>query len=97
LEHPADTIKRIADIAEAVGAQSGTGGCEMAGAIISYFAAHPDKVCDLFENGLVDTLGRDDLWANGRLTFHRQLDGAVTTPQDLRIAKTVRAISKPIP
>lgn len=97
MQHPADTIKKIADVAEHIGRCAGVGGCETAGAIVSYLAKHPDQVADFMEYGpdfLIDTAPAD-LWANGRLTFHRKLDGKVTTPQDLRIAKTVRDLAKP--
>lgn len=91
---PADTVKRIAEIAEAVAYLSGVGGCETAGAIISYFATHPERVDQLLAEGLVSALGEDgDMWGGGCLTFHRK-DGKVVTPQDLRISRQVRDIAK---
>lgn len=96
MQHPADTIKRIADVAEAVAWQAGVGGCETAGAIISYLAEHPDQVADFMEHGSSFLLEIDarKLHATGRLTWHRG-DGKVVTPQDLRISLTVRDLAKP--
>jgi hypothetical protein len=89
-ESPRSMIERLAQVAEAVAFHAGVGGCEIAGAIVSYLAAHPESVDAFLEQGIMALPA--ELWANGRLTFHRQSDGAVTTPQELRIAKTVRAI-----
>lgn len=86
------TIKRIADVAEVVAMQAGVGACELAGAIVSYLSAHPEMTGDFMAHGIMALPA--DLWAEGRLTFHRRLDGKVTTPQQLRISKTVRDIAK---
>ena len=91
---PAEAIKRIADAASTVGWQAGIGACETAGAIVSYLAAHPEKVDQFFESGLLDTLGDDDMWANGCLTFHRKGDGMVVTPQDLRVSRQVLDLTR---
>jgi hypothetical protein len=90
----AETIKRIADAAAAIGWQANVGACETAGAIISYLAAHPEKIDQFFADGLVTTLGDDDMWSSGCLTFHRK-DGKVVTPKDLRISRQVRDLTKP--
>lgn len=90
---PIETIAKIAQMAQAVGFQAGIGAVETAWAIVSYLAAHPDKVDQFFRDGMIDTIGDDDMWANGCLTFHRK-DGKVVTPQDLRISRTVRDLVK---
>lgn len=88
------TIRRIADVAEAVAFQAGVGGVETAGAIISYLSAHPELTGEFMAEGIMALPA--DLWSQGRLTFHRKGDGKVVTPQDLRISQTVRDIAKPI-
>lgn len=97
MQHPADTIKRIADVAEAIAFQAGIGGCEMAGAIVSYLAEHPDDVDRFIEGGSEFMLEIDarQLHSQGRLTWYRAGDGKIVTPQELRISLIVRDLAKP--
>ncbi|HCE09751.1 MAG TPA: hypothetical protein DEQ40_14355 [Oxalobacteraceae bacterium] len=97
MQHPADTIKYIADVAEAFADAAGVGGVETAGAIISYLAAHPDMVGNFMEDGPEFLMNVDArrIHADGRLTWHRGGDGKVVTPRDLRISLTVRDMAKP--
>ena len=75
-------LERVAAMSEAVAWQAGVGGCETAGAIISYLSAHPDKLgafmersfCDLVEDpvnlhreGRLSWLGSDGKIWNGEL------------------------------
>lgn len=91
-------IREIAIAADTFAGMAGVGGVETAGAIISYLAAHPEKI-DLFASDGICALmddapdGPRGLHAHGCLTWHRK-DGTVTTPRDLRIDLTVRAIVK---
>lgn len=94
-----EIIKEIATASNDMAGQAGVGGVETAGSVISYLAAHPAKI-DLFMQrgvcGLFDDApgGPRDLYAKGCLTWHRQGDGKVVTPQDLRIGLTVRDMTK---
>lgn len=91
-------IREIAVASDTLASMAGVGGVETAGAVISYLAAHPEKI-DLFMqrgvSGLMDDApgGPRDLHAQGCLTWHRK-DGKVTTPQDLRISLIVRDLAK---
>lgn len=89
---PAETIRKIAEIAEAVGRQAGVPGCETAGAIVSYLADHPEDVQKFFDGGILEL--PMDLWAQGRLTFYKK-DGSIGTPQEARIGRVVRDLAKP--
>lgn len=97
MQHPADTVKYIADVAEAFAEAAGVGGVETAGAIISYLAAHPDLVANFMDDGPEFLMNVDArrIHADGKLTWHRGGDGRVVTPQDLRISSTVRDLTKP--
>lgn len=85
-----DTIMKIAQVAEAVGWRAGVGGCETAGAIISYLSANPDRIEAFMQDGLLDALAPGgeprDMHLNGRLTWHR-MNGDVVAPADMRAAK----------
>lgn len=89
-----EVIQRIAQAANTISAHAAIGGCETAGVMISFLAAHPDRIEAFFRDGWLEAVGDNDPWATGCLTFHRKLDGRVTTPQDLRISKTVRDLSR---
>lgn len=65
----AETIERIAQVAEAVGMQAGVGGMETAGAIVSYLANHPDLIKP-FVAGKISTIDFSPRWlVEGRLTW----------------------------
>lgn len=95
-----DFIHELAVASDTFAGMAGVGGIETAGSLISYLAAHPEKI-DLFMQqgifGLMDGApgGPRDLHAQGCLTWHRKGDGKVTTPQELRIGLIVRDLAKP--
>lgn len=86
---PAEVIEHIGKVAVAVGWQAGVGASETAGMIISCLLAKPELIDRFLKEGsglLVDgSIGPE----HGCLTFHR-LDGAVTTPEELRMARDAR-------
>lgn len=87
-------ILRIAQAAETIGWQAGVGGCETAGAIISYLSANPDRIDTFLHDGLLDALdtpGGDprDMHLNGRLTWH-SMSGDVVSPEYMRARKEGR-------
>lgn len=84
---PEEVIQRIAQVANNIGIHAGVGGCETAGAMISFLAANPDRIPIFLRDGWIEALGDvRDPWSSGCLTFYRKLDGAVTTPEQLRAA-----------
>ncbi len=87
MQHPADTIKHIAEVADAFAAAAGVGGCETAGAIISYLAAHPDLVDRFMDDGsgLLMEIDARRIHLDGLLTWHRR-DGSVISPAEARAA-----------
>lgn len=87
-------VRRIAEVAEAVGNQAGVGGMETAGMIISYLYEHPDMVERFLREGTGMMIEGDIMPENGCLTFHRRIDGRVTTPQELRAAIMVKNMER---
>lgn len=88
-----DIIQKIADVAAKTGWLSGTGGCELAGMIVSSLAERPELIERFMIEGpslLVD--GELD-WSKGCLTFHNT-KGDITTPKELRVACQVRDLKK---
>ena len=91
---PEEVILHIAEVARGVGRQAGVGASETAGMIVSCLAERPELIERFLKEGsglLVDGEISPD---KGCLTFHRVLDGAVTTPEELRIARTVKALER---
>jgi len=88
-----DLIQHIAQTASTISAHANIGACELAGAMVSFLAEHPDRITIFLRDGWFEAVGDNDPWANGCLTFHRK-DGKVTTPQDLRISRTVRDMTR---
>lgn len=87
-------IANIADAANNIAFQAGVGGCETAGAIVSYLGAHPEKVETFFRDGWISALGDDhDPWADGCLTF-QSINGEITTPEKLRASKAAKREGK---
>lgn len=86
---PADVIAHIGQVAEAIGWQAGVGASETADMIVSCLLARPELISRFLEEGsglLVDgEIGPE----KGCLTFHR-IDGKVTTPEELRMARDAR-------
>ena len=77
---PAEVIRKIADVAWAVGWQAGVGGMETAGSIVSVLAAHPEKI-EAFLSGELTVIDDDALLRPelGCLTWHAK-NGSVMTP-----------------
>lgn len=88
-----EIIAKIAEVSTAVGWQSGTGGCELAGMIVSCLAARPELIDRFMTEGAGLMIDRELDWSKGCLTFHNAR-GDITTPQDLRMACLVRDIKK---
>ena len=87
-----DVIKYIATVADNISFSSGTGGCEMAGLIISVLAKHPDMIGPFFDdnhNPIID----DDRFCHqhGCLTFYNTKN-EIITPETLKISKTTKRI-----
>lgn len=82
-------IQWIAEVAAAVGWQAGVGASETAGMIVSCLAARPDLVHRFLKDGSGLLVNGDIAPDHGCLTFHR-LDGTVTTPEELRMARDAR-------
>lgn len=87
-------IKRIAQLAEAVGKQAGVGGMETAGNLISYLAKHPRDIEPCLRFGIMELpLGWHE---RGSLTWHA-VNGKVVHPDHARRARTIRKLERPTP
>lgn len=84
---PAETIARIAEIAEALAWQAGVGGQETAGGFVSYLAKHPEHVEAFLARGVFEL--PDDWFRNGCLTWYA-MNGKVVTPEEARHAVTIK-------
>ena len=91
---PEQIIRRIAEIAHAVGWQANVGAMEMAGQFVSYLAEHPEHVEAFLRDGSGFVIENGLPVGQGCLTFHRRLDGKVTTPQELRVAIDVKKMER---
>jgi hypothetical protein len=78
-------------MAEAISRQTGVGGIEVAGTIISYLAHNPDRTEHVLKHGIID---EPDMWLNGRLTWHGQ-NGQIVTPEKARLMRIVRSMEGP--
>lgn len=81
-----DFIRRVAEIANAVGWQAGVGASETAGQIISVLAVHPEHLERFMAEG--SELFIDGTFApeNGSMTY-MAMNGQVTSPAKLRALK----------
>ena len=86
---PEQVIQHIAKVAEAVGWQAGVGASETAGMIVSCLAAKPELVGRFMKEGSGLLVSGEIAPEHGSLTFHR-MDGNVTTPDELRVARQAR-------
>lgn len=98
---PEQLIEHIANVAKAVGWQAGVGASETAGMIVSCLAAKPELVQRFIDEGSGLLVSGEIGPEHGCLTFHR-LDGNVTTPDELRVARQARKMlldagAKPTP
>lgn len=79
-------IEYVAQVSASVGFQAGVGGCETAGAIMSYLAANPDKLGKFVEEGFVSLVDDPrDYHLQGRLTW-LGADGRIWSPEQARAA-----------
>lgn len=86
-------IKRIADVACAVGWQAGVGASETAGMIVSVLAQHPDQIERFMSEGtelMIDGTIAPEL---GCLTFFSK-QGEIVTPAQLAASRGVRRIKR---
>lgn len=88
---PEQVIARIAEVANTVGWQAGIGGSETAGMIVSCLAKRPELIERFLKEGSELIIEGEIGPENGCLTFHRK-DGKVTTPEQLRISRTVKRL-----
>lgn len=86
---PEQIIEHIAKVAKAVGWQACVGASETAGMIVSCLAAKPELVQRFLTEGSGLLVSGEIAPEHGCLTFHR-LDGDVTTPDELRMARLAR-------
>lgn len=86
---PLQVVAHIGQVAEAVAWQAGVGASETAGMIISCLVAKPELIERFLTEGsgllVSGEIGPDQ----GCMTFHR-MDGKVTTPEELRMARDAR-------
>lgn len=77
---PEEVIKRLAEVAQAVAFQSGTGAMETAGMFVSVLAAHPEKVAGFLDGSLSIVDDGHLLNAHcGCLSWHAN-NGQIVTP-----------------
>lgn len=86
---PEQVIGRIAEVADAVAWQAGVGASETAGMIISCLVAKPELIQRFLKEGSEMFVSGEISPDQGCMTFHR-IDGAVTTPEELRMARDAR-------
>lgn len=80
---PHSVIKRIADVASAVGWQAGEPGLEAAGHIVSVLAIHPEHVDRFLAEGVELFIDGTFKPENGSLTY-RSIGGDILSPTVLR-------------
>ena len=87
---PEEVIRKIAEVAAAIGWQAGVGGMETAGGLVSVLAEHPEKIAG-FLSGELDIISDDALLqpSMGCLTWHAQ-NGKIVSPADMRAIKQQR-------
>lgn len=83
---PYDVIKRIADVASAVGWQAGEPGLEAAGHIVSVLAIHPEHVDRFLAEGAELFIDGTFAPEKGSLTY-RSIGGDILSPTVLRNAQ----------
>jgi len=84
---PEETIRRIAEIAQAVASQAGVGAMETAGQLVSVLAVHPEKIAGLL-SGEINVIDDDALLRAeaGCLSWHAR-NGKIVSPAEARKAK----------
>lgn len=86
-------IKRIAEVAHAVGWQANVGASEMAGQFVSVLARHPELVEKFMRDGAGCFLEEEMGAERGCLTFYAK-SGRITTPEELHVARQVHRIKR---
>jgi hypothetical protein len=84
-------IKRIAEIAEAVGQQAGVGGMETAGHIVSYLAENPAHFEPLLKGGIFEL--PPDWVERGQLTWRAE-NGQIVHPEVARRARVIKKMEQ---
>ena len=89
-------LAKVVSTAEAVGWQAGVGAMETAGALISYLGRFPEKLPAFMADdfSVISDLPTDWL-IQGCLTWHRQKDGQVVSPEYVRRDRTIRRLKTP--
>lgn len=86
-------IRRIAEVAHAVGWQAGVGAMETAGSIVSFLVAHPERI-DKFMSGEESVIDWPVGWhEHGALTW-QGMNGKIVKPQTARHARIIRELGK---
>lgn len=83
---PAAVIRKIAQVAAAVGFQAGVPASDVAGMIVSVLAAHPEWVERFMDEGSELFIDGSMKAENGSLSY-RAMTGAIMTPAALRASK----------
>ena len=82
-----EAVIRIARDAHVIGWQAGVGGMETAGAIVSYLAAHQEKI-ELYFAGKESPIDWPNFTNGGCLTWHAAESGRIVHPSEARAALT---------
>lgn len=83
---PADVIRRIAEVATAVGFQANVGASEIAGQIVSCLYANPEHIQRFMEEGTELFIDGTFDPKNGSLSY-MAMSGKITSPSTLRRTK----------
>lgn len=90
---PEQVIKHIETVADAWAAAAGVGGMETAGSIVSFLAAHPERIGD-FLSGKSSPLDWPIGWhEQGRLSWHGQ-DGKIYRPEHVRRHRLIKQMEQ---
>lgn len=81
-----DFIRRVAEVANAVGWQAGVGATETAGQIISVLAIHPEHLERFMTEGAELFIDGTFSPENGSMTY-LAMNGQITSPSKLRANK----------
>lgn len=84
-------IQHVEVISRGVGFAAGVGEMEIAGKIISYLAANPDKLDAFIEGGTF--AWPHDWFENGCLSWHA-MDGRIVRPEEARAARAAKREAK---
>jgi hypothetical protein len=85
-------IAHLTTVAKVVEAGAGVGGVEIAGGILSYLSAHPDRLPAFMAEGF-DALPAE-FWMHGALAW-TSVKGELVSPAWARRAATIAALAQP--